>query len=474
MLCACLCFVCAKAWAVKKTNEEFVLAGDVTADGIVDVIDATEVQRISAGLRTYEQEDCVVFDCDDSGSVDIADATLIQFFAAGLTHAESLVGQYVSNPYFTFDATPGIPAYWENAVSRAESTFRILSPADESGSVSFVLFSDPHIGSGITNYAENTGVLARRVMDDLHIHYCVCLGDLNYRYPRATRAEVYRDIAACDTVLSPIRPNNLLIARGNHDYFFGTDIKYGKALSVDETNRVLFGRGRSDERRVFGAEGSYYYLDDVRSKTRLIVLNCVNSPYHVDADDAVDFDAYRKLGYGNQQLNWLADEALRLGDSWSAVIFQHYPPTWGYGKSPATGEGIRDLAVFEEIINAFCERRTCQGTYLHDAANGEGEWADVSVSADYSESEAEMIGVFCGHRHIDSIYTEPLRCPIMVICCAMSGSSATENPRVYGTAAETAMDVVTVNKEMRTVSLVCLGVTSTDSHDANAVRIVRY
>ena len=473
-ICFVICFFSFSAGASGNTDVEYMLIGDVNTDGRIDVIDATFVQRIVVGLENASAAESFAGDCDDSGKTDVVDATLIQRFAAGMDVSEAYVGQYLFNPLFSYSPAAAIPSYWEKSVNAAENTFRSLAPSEEQDGVSFVVFGDTHIGSGVRNYSENIGLLAQRVMDDLQVHYCVCLGDMNYRFPRSDIQQVRRDIAASDAVMSPIRQDDLLICRGNHDYFFGTDPSYGKCLAREEINSLLFDKYRTDPRRSFGGDGSYFYLDDAKSKTRLIVMNCVNSVYSVDEDNNLSFDAFRKLGYGNAQLNWLANEALNIGDGWSAVIFQHYPPTWGYGKSPDTGIGIRDLTVFVGIVNAFCSKTVYRGSYSHDLLNGEGTWADVSVEADFRNNGAEMIGVFCGHRHIDSIYTAPLRCPIFVTTCAMSGGSDTEKPRRYGTSTETALDIVTVNKQQRTVSLVRLGVRSTDSHDKRGVRTAAY
>lgn len=360
-----------------------------------------------------------------------------------------------------------VPSYWESAVSAAETTVRELQDAAGYDAVNFVFFSDMHIDSDGTNYAHRIGVLARRVMDDLQIPVCLNAGDLNNRSSESTKSAVTADIEAAKEILAPIESGRLLTCRGNHDLYYGSDA-YTKGFSHAEVYNLLYRGQATDIRRVFGGD-TYYYVDDTAHKMRYIVLDCHKSEYTVSTDGSMSFDAYHKNGYGNAQLNWLAGKALALPAGWTAAIVQHCPPTYGYAKD-SNGYGIRDLSVFVGIVNAYCNRTSYTGSYAHDDNNGEGDWADVSVSCNFASASGWLCGIFCGHRHTDNIYTSPTACPIFVITCAKSGSSANENTRTYGTDTETALDIVTVNRATREVTLTRLGVRSTDSHDSDGNR----
>lgn len=359
------------------------------------------------------------------------------------------------------------PSYWESAVSAAEATVRGLQDVAGYNAVNFVFFSDMHIDGDGTNYAHNIGVLARRVMDDLNIPVCLNTGDLNNRNSESTKAEVIANIKKAKEILAPIESSRLLTCRGNHDLYYGSEA-YSKGFSQAEVYNLLYRDQAADIRRAFGGD-TYYYVDDAAHKIRYIVLDCHKSEYTVDSSGSMSFDAYHKNGYGNAQLNWLADTALDLPAGWTAAIVQHCPPTYGYAKD-SNGYGIRDLSVFVGIVNAYCNRTSYTGSYAHDDNNGEGDWADVSVSCNFVSASGWLCGIFCGHRHTDNIYTSPTACPIFVITCAKSGSSANENTRTYGTDTETALDIVTVNRATREVTLTRLGVRSTDSHDSDGNR----
>lgn len=62
------------------------LIGDADLDGAVSVMDATAIQRTSAGIQTLSEKAAKLADTDDSGNVNVLDATNIQRFLAGLNN----------------------------------------------------------------------------------------------------------------------------------------------------------------------------------------------------------------------------------------------------------------------------------------------------------------------------------------------------------------------------------------------------
>ena len=61
-----------------------VLLGDTDSDGVVTIIDATEIQRALAGLTAFFNIDSDAADVDNSKDVEMTDATAIQRYLAGL------------------------------------------------------------------------------------------------------------------------------------------------------------------------------------------------------------------------------------------------------------------------------------------------------------------------------------------------------------------------------------------------------
>lgn len=58
--------------------------GDINNDGVVNVMDATELQKHIAGTTTLDDEALLRADVDSDDSINIKDATLIQKYSASL------------------------------------------------------------------------------------------------------------------------------------------------------------------------------------------------------------------------------------------------------------------------------------------------------------------------------------------------------------------------------------------------------
>ncbi len=68
----------------EKTNCKAVLLGDVNMDGLVNVSDATEIQKYLARIVTFNDEQLLAADFNKDGSISIIDVTDLQKHIAGL------------------------------------------------------------------------------------------------------------------------------------------------------------------------------------------------------------------------------------------------------------------------------------------------------------------------------------------------------------------------------------------------------
>lgn len=75
----------AHTYAVEN-NIPFVamIMGDVNFDGVVNIIDATEIQKAVSGITSFSEESTQVADVNGDGVVNISDATMIQKYCVGL------------------------------------------------------------------------------------------------------------------------------------------------------------------------------------------------------------------------------------------------------------------------------------------------------------------------------------------------------------------------------------------------------
>lgn len=329
-----------------------------------------------------------------------------------------------------------VPSYWQEAVDAAAS--KITAKQDVGGvdCMTFALLSDIHAVPGSTTpNSGHTGNLAAAVMDACAVPFAVCCGDV-CRTDADSETAARESMAAGMKNLRPIGARKLLQALGDHDGSYGT-----AQLNAGALFGGFFRSQAEDERRRFGGDGSYFYVDYPAAKIRLIVLNsCWTDSSHLRTAN---------FGYGNTQLNWLADTALSFTeDGWCVALFAHVPPVAAYSAQ------IRDMTVLRGILAAFLNKTSYTGT-----SGTSGAWDYVSVSCNFTgKHNGKIVGFFCGHSHGDSIVTDETPYPIVTITSDAHSLAADSGvTRTVKTVTEHAIDFVTVNRSAKTVSLTRLG-----------------
>lgn len=350
------------------------------------------------------------------------------------------------------------PAYWQGAVEAAVRKIRAAQDQGGRHCFTFAWFSDCHVAqnSRVPNPG-HVGDLVCAVMDECGIPYAIMCGDAARSDGNALVSEeqMRKSLAAADKVLSPIGWDRLLQVQGNHDGSWGYDPElsdpyFPYQMDARELYNAIFRKLARDGRRVFGGDGSYYYVDDPEARVRYILLN---SLWVEDAEDENGCAAHRRMrtyGFGQTQLSWLADTALRFDEKgWAVVLATHVPPLEGYL------DILRDEAVLKGILYAFHT-----GTAYSGSSGTEGEWDYVKVECDFTQTiRAEIVGLFCGHAHKDRLDLSSMPFPVLTVTCDADLSyDENEEQRVMGTDREHAVDFATVNRENHTVTLTRLGV----------------
>ncbi len=373
----------------------------------------------------------------------------------------------------TTDATEdfSIPSYWEDAVNEAIDTVNTFQDEGGKDCFTFAFFADTH------NHpkwkAPNpgyTGALSAKVMDACSIPFAIGAGDLGRNDGHIlTKEEMIESIETALNSFKPIGTNRMLSIIGNHDGSYGmneayTDYHYTYQMTATELYNLIYRPQAQDTRRVFGGDGSFFYVDYPTGKTRFIMLNSVWVKDEVDENGVAINRRMRTFGYGQDQLSWLAEKALSFDEEgWAVVISAHTPPASAY---ESTIKVYRDHAVLHGILNAFLNKTTYSGTY-----GTQGKWSYVSINCDFTNKHTgEIIGIFCGHVHKDTIVKDELPYPIITITSDSNMSSADPETRVYGTDNEHAIDFITVNRKTKLVNLTRLGIGSNRvySYDAEA------
>lgn len=323
-----------------------------------------------------------------------------------------------------------IPVYWQNAADEAITKVKAKQKLSGSEYTNFVLFSDMHyVGrEGAINYTDELGNLSAYIMDYCNIPFAVMAGDTAESDCATTEKYILEDIEKARKVLSPIGEERLLHIRGNHDDVWGeaNGIYYVNKIAPNKIWDSFHRTEKVDYRRVYGGDCTYFYVDDIQQKTRFI---CLNAHYYEGPEITSGLSKHMTSGFGAEQLDWLEKAALNVKNDFDVVIFTHIPPT-------------------ASTING-------RNYYLSQYNDGVA-FRNILVSSD-----ANIIGMFCGHTHVDSIVEDDLPFPIITIRCASNLDYDTDvypkGTRVLGSDNETALDIVTIDKKHKKIHLTRLG-----------------
>lgn len=304
-----------------------------------------------------------------------------------------------------------VPAAWESAVNDCITT--IKNNQNGRNCVTFAFFSDNHQRNG---YA---GLLIAKVMKECGIPYCFYGGDTISSAYISDEAEMIAQDKAFDNIISYIPEGRFCRAVGNHDGFWN-DGTNKHCYTREQIYELFLREEGTSQNKHFGDDGTYYYIDDIVSKVRFIVLNTngVNGSENIDGT----------------QLSWLRNTALSVNqEGWEAVIISHHPISNHYHANVTNAS---------EIISAV---------------NG---------------SDVKIIGWFSGHIHRDRMYTgvsvndtddtegEPLGFTQITVTSdntSIAYDDATKHTTDSGNKSH-AVDFVTVNKNEKTVKITRLGI----------------
>ena len=363
----------------------------------------------------------------------------------------------------TSSETVAIPSYWGAMITSKAEIVKALQEAGGKNCVSFAWAADTHIGDndpgtdkGYSGGRSNDiGKLMAKMMDDCDVPFAVISGDIATRSSQPTEAEYLTMLANVPTYLAPLwNTYGLIMALGNHDGTWGDSTGYYRHQFTPERLWHTFFRGQAlDFRRVFSDDGLYFYVDNIPQKMRYITLNShFGGEYAEDENGWVVNNRFVTSCYGQAQLEWLANVALDLPEGYGAVINIHVPPKAING---STTPYTVDYEQFNGIINAYCNKTTFSGSYTA----GVDGWSNSSVSVDFTGANGEIIAVFAGHIHTDTVDTETLACPLITIIAAGAPVNTVnlaegEVPPVrypWGTDQETSFDIVTINRVTRKI-----------------------
>lgn len=327
----------------------------------------------------------------------------------------------VSNRVTTLENNSGsvtIPSFWQNAVNACIKKIKALQVGKKC--ITFPFFSDNHQRNG---YA---GMLIAHIMKECNIPYCFYGGDSISSGTIVNEAEMIEQDKAFDTAMSYIPNGRFCRSVGNHDgYWYDGTNKY---WYTREKVYELFLREESiAQNKHFGDDGTYYYVDEIASKVRFVVLNT----------NEVD----------STQLSWLQNTALSFNESGWAVVFISHQPISNH---------------YHALISNADEVRAVVSSYINGSAT----------------NKADVVGWFSGHIHRDRIYTGiainttddsvGTAMPFKQVTITSDHTGIAYDDDTKHTVANDdkshAIDFVTINRVTRTVNITRLGIGSDRSY----------
>ncbi len=364
------------------------------------------------------------------------------------------------NQEFTYEEVDGwnttemyVDASWHAEVMQTVADVQAIQQNSSGNTLQFLFNSDIHLEPTHSNVdkVKDIGKVSAGVMQACNIAFFVNGGDSTTQSSTYTIADMDQNLKDVLTLLEPIPQSNVLMTVGNHDGATGSKevdgetIYYCYQLNNEQRAEVYFGWQQEDSDRRFTHDGTYYYIDDPETNTRFIMLNSFWEEFVGEEDGYVlgrQSSYFHQPIFGQAQLDWLVDVALKVPENYSVVIGTHNAST------------PLDHELFAGIVDAYVNKTTYTGHYT-----GSCDWQSSSVSADFSQETGEMIAIFQGHSHKDDIDTTTFAVPCITITTAGADvRDENKEDRVDGTSSATAIDVVTIDKEKRTIHLTRLGV----------------
>lgn len=329
--------------------------------------------------------------------------------------------------------------------------------------ISFVFITDIHHRKGGNQLYAVEAI--KQLAGQMRLDAVVCGGDHSQNGPKAefmaSQTELMDALHAVGLPFFPLK--------GNHD----DNSIYDHYHDPDRTGNVVFPRESYELyiRRIESLvsldparpEGLYYYYDVPGRKMRIIVLNCIDIPYKTTDKGGLQYKGQWKYAFSNEQLHWMAHEALDFSDKpdsgdWSVVVFSHV----AIGQEDVFGAD--HPVAGEKAMRGVIEAYRTGAAYRF--AETDGDFV-ISVEADFSKSgPGNVTGCFFGHVHFDQVIVRD-GIPLISTLNATTNRDFEEAPeRILGTRGETAFDIVTIDKRLRTMHLTRFG--------AGCDRLVRF
>lgn len=336
-----------------------------------------------------------------------------------------------------------LPEYWQEEIDKKITQINELKSKCGAECASFALFTDFHLSINEKHSAK----LVEKLLPACNIPFVIYSGDAVSGAGICAAEEIKGEIKTFLDMFSSVG-DKLLVAEGNHDRAYSTfapPLYYMENIPRSEFDEICFSRQRSYPNRVFGGYG-YYFVDDDKSKLRIIILNSMDVPSDEKTPEGyAKYNAMRNFGFLQEQINWFAKDALALpSDDWVAVVCSH-STFFGWREE----ENRYNYELMLGIIDAFNRGAAYEGESVYENA-----LFSASISVDFSNRRGTVAGWVSGHTHRDIMEK---RSSVTAVSTRSDAAFVSMSPEKRETLKEQAVDVFVINKADRCVNIVRIG-----------------
>ncbi len=229
--------------------------------------------------------------------------------------------------------------------------------------------------------------------------------------------------------------------KGNHDDNQGGVLatrSMDTFVSVDDWTKACDANWATVMEGSTAGKKSYYYKDFAKDKIRVIAMNTSDVPWQYTGQTELHFS----FGFGQEQLEWLAQEALDFsskGDdkaNWGVVFMMHV--------GVSDGSDIFNYSGFTDIVTAF--QNGTSG--IINKTNSRADMSVYGLEYDFTAQGAmETICTLDGHTHYDQD----------MVWNNMRKITTTSSNRVTGSKTDIGSDIITIDRVNRKIYATRLG-----------------
>ena len=270
-----------------------------------------------------------------------------------------------------------------------------------------------------------------------------------------------------------------LLVMGNHDVGDGITKEIYKSVTpntVDGCTSRFITPYMAYNDCVQGS-GGYYYRDFDNYNIRVIALN----EYELPRIDNPNNSSKYLYNYWNRyisqtQVDWLVSALNSVPTGYGVIVLMHqmvdqiteYTDNKFNNPNYVITNGDHMTAqgpIIQDIIDAYMTRSTLSETYANTLSAPSTDIPDVTVSADFSNSNGEFICYICGHTHADKIGQSSLATQKQVVEVANTASTTKayydDLWRQVGTKSQDCLNLLVFDTDKKKIRILRIGANST-------------